>query len=672
MRSGADTALVIGIDVGGTFTDAVGILPDGVVTEKVITTERQEDGVLQACSEILSRLGPDGSEGAGIVHGSTVATNALLERRGARTAFVATEGFRDLLWLGRQARPSLYRLCEAPPTPVVEREWCFEVPERVGPEGVIRPLDEAAVRRLGSELARLEGLEAVAICLLFSFVDPSHEERTAEILRELLPDVFVVASHELLPEVREYERATTVALDAYVGPPARRYLANLSAGLRESGLPDPLIMLSSGGVTQLEQAAAHPAGMMLSGPAGGVVAARLIAEKGGHLPAIGLDMGGTSCDVFFLGDDDAQITVERKVAGLPLRLPMVDIHTVSAGGGSVAWVDSGGALRVGPRSAGAWPGPACYGRGGTEVTVTDAALVLGYLPSDHEIAGHMHLDVASAEAALSRLAEAAGYLTSQEAAEGVYEVATHEVVRALHVVSVERGHDPEQCTVIAFGGAGPVHACAVADLLGSPRVVCVRAGGVLCALGLALADQRVDRSLSVLRPLASFDRETLAAVVRRVAGTGEEDGISCAADLRYRGQSFELTVPFAFGAPPAKLEAAFHQLHDLRYGHAHQDWPVEVVTLRAWRTSEGAGATLSPDALFSNGLRPVPEERPAREIRWNGKTVLATVVDGGRAWGATALTGPAIVEFAESTCVVPAGWSGATDENGFFVLSRGA
>jgi len=670
--SDRDTAVVIGVDVGGTFTDAVGILPDGIVTQKVVTSERQEDGVLQACSEILSRLGRGASESTVIVHGSTVATNALLERRGARTAFVATEGFRDLLWLGRQARPSLYRLCEAPPAPVVEREWCFEVPERVGPDGVIRPLDEAAVRGLGSELSLLEGLEAVAICFLFSFVDPSHEERTAEILRELLPEVFVVASHELLPELREYERATTVTLDAYVGPPTRRYLASLGGGLRESGLPEPLIMLSSGGVAELEQASAHPAGMMLSGPAGGVIAARLIAEKGGHLPAIGLDMGGTSCDVFFLGDDDAQITVERKVAGLPLRLPMLDIHTVSAGGGSVAWVDSGGALRVGPRSAGAWPGPACYGRGGTEATVTDATLVLGYLPRDRGIAGHMRLDVAEAEAALGRLAEAAGYDTPQEAAEGVYEVATHEVVRALHVVSVERGHDPEQCTVIAFGGAGPVHACAVADLLGASRVVFVRAGGVLCALGLALADQRVDRSLSVLRPLASFDRETLAAAISRVAGTGEESGISCAADLRYKGQSFELTVPFAFGAPPSKVEAAFHQLHDLRYGHAHRDWPVEVVTLRAWRTSEGAGATLSPDALLSSGARPVPEKRPSREIRWQGETVLATVVDGARASDGITVSGPAIVEFAESTCVLPEGWSGTTDENGFFVLSRGA
>jgi N-methylhydantoinase A len=351
---------------------------------------------------------------------------------------------------------------------------------------------------------------------------------------------------------------------------------------------------------------------------------------------------------------------------------MLDIHTVSAGGGSVAWVDSGGALRVGPRSAGAWPGPACYGRGGTEATVTDATLVLGYLPRDRGIAGHMRLDVAEAEVALGRLAEAAGYDTPQEAAEGVYEVATHEVVRALHVVSVERGHDPEQCTVIAFGGAGPVHACAVADLLGASRVVFVRAGGVLCALGLALADQRVDRSLSVLRPLASFDRETLAAAISRVAGTGEESDISCAADLRYKGQSFELTVPFAFGAPPSKVEAAFHQLHDLRYGHAHRDWPVEVVTLRAWRTSEGAGATLSPDALLSSGARPVPEKRPSREIRWQGETVLATVVDGARASDGITVSGPAIVEFAESTCVLPEGWSGTTDENGFFVLSRGA
>ena len=390
----------LGVDVGGTFTDAVLVGPDGMTTAKVLSTPSQEEGVVAAAREVLERAGVEPGAVTHFVHGSTVATNALLERRLARTALVTTKGFRDLLFLGRQARPSLYRLHEAPTPPVVKRRLCVEVDERMGPAGVLRALDEESVHRAARRLAR-ERAEAVAVCLLFAFLDPAHEARVAEILRAALPDAFVVASHEVAAEVREFERATTATVDAALGPPTGRYLGRLRAATAAAGLPEPHVMLSSGGVATLEQAAAHPAAMLLSGPAGGAVAARIVADP----PALGFDMGGTSCDTFFLaeGGGESELTVDRRVAGLPVRLPMVDIHTVSAGGGSIAWIDSGGALRVGPHSAGADPGPACYGRGGTEPTVTDANLVLGRLPAESPIAAGLRLDVGAARAALETL-----------------------------------------------------------------------------------------------------------------------------------------------------------------------------------------------------------------------------------------------------------------------------
>ena len=488
----------LGVDVGGTFTDAVLVGPDGMTTAKVLSTPSQEEGVVAAAREVLERAGVEPGAVTHFVHGSTVATNALLERRLARTALVTTKGFRDLLFLGRQARPSLYRLHEAPTPPVVKRRLCVEVDERMGPAGVLRALDEESVHRAARRLAR-ERAEAVAVCLLFAFLDPAHEARVAEILRAALPDAFVVASHEVAAEVREFERATTATVDAALGPPTGRYLGRLRAATAEAGLPEPHVMLSSGGVATLDQAAAHPAAMLLSGPAGGAVAARIVADA----PALGFDMGGTSCDTFFLaeGGGESELTVDRRVAGLPVRLPMVDIHTVSAGGGSIAWMDSGGALRVGPHSAGADPGPACYGRGGTEPTVTDANLVLGRLPAESPIAAGLRLDVGAARAALETL----GIGSAEDAAEGVVAVTVNAMVQALRVVSVERGHDPAGAALIAFGGAGPLHACELAAQLGATQVLCLPASGVLSAVGLAAAERRRDASRSLLRPLAEVD-----------------------------------------------------------------------------------------------------------------------------------------------------------------------
>jgi N-methylhydantoinase A len=637
----------LGVDVGGTFTDAVLVSADRLVTAKVLSTARQEEGVVAAAREVLARAGVEPGDVTHFVHGSTVATNALLERRLARTALVTTKGFRDLLFLGRQARPSLYRLHEAPTPPVVQRRLCVEVDERMGPEGVIRELDAASVERAARRLARAR-VEAVAVCLLFAFRDPSHEARVAEILRVELPEAFVVASHEVAAEVREFERATTATVDAALGPPTGRYLSRLRRATEDAGLPEPHVMLSSGGVATLEQAAAHPAAMLLSGPAGGAVAARIVAAP----PALGFDMGGTSCDTFFLaeGGTESELTVQREVAGLPVRLPMVDIHTVSAGGGSIAWVDSGGALRVGPQSAGADPGPACYGRGGEQPTVTDANLVLGRLPAGSPISAELELDVDAARAALESL----GIGPAEEAAEGVVAVAVNAMVQALRVVSVERGHDPAGASLLAFGGAGPLHACELAAQLGAARVLCLPASGVLSAVGLAAAERRRDASRSLLQPLA--EASGLEALVEELAASRDGESVRGAADLRYAGQSFELLVPFE---DPTELEEAFHAEHERRYGHADRGRAVALVTVRAAAVAPGAEVTLTAAGEC---------RRSRRTIRWEGESVEAQVLTGTGLAPGTTVAGPAIVEFPETTCLVPPGWHGEADERGILVL----
>jgi N-methylhydantoinase A len=572
---------VLGIDVGGTFTDAV-LWSDGSLrTAKVPTQGRQEESVLAAAEAVGA-----GAVGAGAVdrftHGTTIATNALLERKGAKTAFVTTAGFEHLLHLRRQNRVRLYRLCLDHEPPVVPLERCFGVRERLGPDGVVEELV------LGS-LPEIEA-EAVAICLLFSFRDPVHEAAVAEEVRRRLPGAHVVASHEVAPEFREYERASTTAVDAYLGPTVSRYLTALAERCRAAGLAEPLVMRSSGGVASVAEAAAHPAWVLVSGPAAGAVGAARVADAAGYENAITLDMGGTSTDVCLIAGGEVARTSERSVAGLPLLLPTVDLHTVGAGGGSLVWGDTGGALRVGPQSAGADPGPACYGRGGTEPTVTDANLLLGRVPD--RLAGGLELDRNAAERALE------GFDPLE-----VVEVVNAEMLAALRVISVERGHDPRDFALVAFGGAGPLHACALADGLGIGTVLVPASAGVLSALGLVASDERRDLVESHVRPLAEVDG---------LPAEGE-------ADLRYAGQSFELTLPLG-----ECLEERFHQAHEERYGHADPGRPIELVAVR---TAE---------------VRPGPELvlPPAEPVQ---------------------AAGPSVVELEGATCWIPPGWVGVRD-----------
>jgi N-methylhydantoinase A len=694
----------LGIDVGGTFTDAALVTADGAVhTAKVPTTpEDQERGVMQAVRQVLALADaePDGIER--FAHGMTVATNALLEGRAARTALIATDGFTDVIELGRQARTSLYRLCEAPPRPLVPVELRYGAPERCGPSGPLLALDSEQARKLVEQVAGAEP-EAVAISLLHSYAHPGHERQLADLLAERLGGrAHVSVSSELVGTFREYERTATTVLDAALSPLVGSYLRRLTGECAAAGIREPEIMQSSGGLTPIARAADHAALTVLSGPAGGVGGGLLLADLAGEREVVCLDMGGTSCDVCLIADGQVAETAQRTVAGRPLALPALDIHTVGAGGGSIAWRDPGGALRVGPESAGALPGPACYGRGGERPTVTDANLLLGRLPADGVLAGGLRLDRDAAERAVAGLARELG-LPTPACAAGIVRVAEAEMARALRVMTVERGIDPRGLALMCFGGAGPLHACALADELGITRVLCPRNSGMLCALGLAAAAPRRDASRTVMLRGEAFSREALARVRvellaraggaesllqvggvddgaedrvedgsakggrgRRVGG-GHQDADTPPRDrrarmtyeLRYRGQAYELAIESQTD-DPEELREAFARAHERRYGYRDEGGEVELVTARAsvW------GA--APELLLSG----------AAGGAWDGKQAGAgSGADADalpRAGGERLelIEGPTVRPLPGATLCVPAGWTGREDRWGTVRLER--
>ena len=651
--------MLLGVDVGGTFTDAVLFDGEAVHTAKLPTTpEDQSVGVIGAIEEVLQRAGR-GAEGVeAFAHGMTVGTNALLEEDGARTALIATKGFADLLEIGRQDRPDLYRLCQAKPAPLVEPELRFEASERVGPEGELEPLADGELKRL-ERLVSESGAESVAICLLFSYLDSAHEEAIAEHLRGVLPGVHVSASHEVLPRFREYERCSTTAIDAYLSPLLGRYLERLGEAASEAGIPPPLVMQSSGGVAGAEQAARAGAWSVLSGPAGGAVGAGLLAHASGDGNVLGLDMGGTSCDVCVIEEGEVRRTDSRQIGGRVIQLPMVDVHTVGAGGGSVGWRDPGGALRVGPRSAGAEPGPACYGRGGTEPTVTDANLLLGNLAASSTLAGGVPLDLDAAKAAVGALAGSLE-LAELETAEGIVRVANQEMVRALRVVTVERGIDPRRFALLPFGGAGPMHAVGIATELGIERVLCPRAGGVLSALGLCTSDRRRDTTRTVMLGGAELSAERIAAEVEelasRIAGEPGEAKPEVVYEMRYAGQAFELPIAGTTRPDPDELISRFEQAHEERYGHRDPDGEVVLVHIRLALVEPGPQPQLSAAATgdLEEGSRPV-----RFDCEW-----IETPVLRGEPLAGQQNEGPVVFELPESTFVLPPGWSAEVDEAG--------
>ena len=651
--------MLLGVDVGGTFTDATLLDGDRLRTAKVPTTpDDQSRGVIDAIEEVLDRAGARPEDVEGFTHGMTVGTNALLEERGARTALVATRGFADLLDIGRQARPSLYHPCRGRPQPLVAEGLRFEAAERIGVTEVIEKLTEEEVARLVEEL-RAARAESVAVCLLFAFRDPSHERRIASALRQALPDLHVSASHEVLPAFREFERFSTTVIDAYLSPLLGRYLTRLAEASRSKSLPEPEVMRSSGGTAKAAEAARAGAWSVLSGPAGGAVGAALLAKSAGHPDAIGIDMGGTSCDVCVVDSGEVRRTDSREIEGRPVQLPMVDVHTVGAGGGSVAWRDAGGALRVGPRSAGADPGPACYGRGGTEPTVTDANLLLGYLSPDSQLAGGVALDAEAARGSVSSLGERLG-LGEIETAEGIARVANQEMIRALRVVTVERGVDPRDYALLPFGGAGPMHAAALASELEIARIVCPRASGVLSALGLIAAGHRRDTARTVLLTGDEISAKRIASEVEELSEPllegmkGAE--LEVVYELRYRGQAFELPVPGSARPEPEQLAEDFARQHEARYGYRDPEGRLELVTIRVAAVEPGP----EPRPRAAGDGRVTESERRAR---FDGSWVSTRVLRGEPGAGFSA-EGPSVFELPEATLVLPPGWNASVDEAG--------
>jgi len=572
---------------------------------------------------------------------------------------VATAGFGDTLEIGRQDRPALYDLTATKPEPLVPASRRYEVDERATTDGIERVPDPEAVDEIAAGLD--DEVESVAVSLLHAYAHPDNEQVVVDRL-EAATDCHVVASHETLPEFREYERTATTVVDAYVTPVIGSYLDRLERAVTDRGAPAPVVMQSNGGVAATERLREHAVTTVLSGPAAGVVGASLFEGEGEGDGVITFDMGGTSSDVGLVRDGEISRSSESSVGGYPVHVPMVDVETVGAGGGSIAWVDSGGALRVGPRSAGADPGPACYGNDSDEPTVTDAALQLGYLGAGTELGGAVTLDGDAAAQALSELASAAGLDGPTACARGIYRVATATMARAIREVTVERGHDPRSFGLVAFGGAGPMHAAALAEELGIERIRVPRANGVLSALGLLAADERHDASQTHRTRLDAASAERLEALAESLAEqvtsatTGQAAGVTCQADLRYVGQAHQLALDVPRPFDPATVRDRFHAAHEQARGYRLGE-PVELVTLRATATVPSAQPTITHEG---DDRGPTSN----RQAHFGGEVRETPVYDRGSVPTGATVAGPAVFEGGASTVVVPPEWTAAVDERG--------
>ncbi len=669
----------IGVDSGGTFTD-VCLFDDTsgrVEVWKVPSTpDDPSRGIAQGVEEGVQRVGAKPADAAYFGHGTTVATNALIQHRGVPTGLITTAGFRDLLEIGRQKRPDLYDIQADKPPVLVARDLRLEVPERVHHDGRVETaVDEQALREAARALKKA-GVKAVAVSFLYGFVRPEHEQIARRILAEEFPEAFVCTSHEVAPEFREYERMSTAVVNAYLGPVMQGYIRRLAERLAALGLKaTPHLTQSNGGVIGFEQAARLPVRTVLSGPSTGVVAAQAVGKMAGMDDLITFDMGGTSTDVALLQGGACRMASEAVVHGYPIKAPMLDIHTVGAGGGSIAYVDSGGLMKVGPRSAGAAPGPVCYDKGNDEPTVTDANVVLQTLNPEYLLGGRMKVRQDLAKAAIRRLADKLG-MELMATAQGIISVVTANMVRAIRVISVQRGHDPRDYALVAFGGAGPLHAAYLARELEMKRVLVPRTPGILCAMGLLLTDLRADFATSkpqVLTKKSLADvAESFDALLGQARAWFAEEGIAPAAqrttrtvDMRYAGQNYELPVPVPKGPITlATLEAlaeGFATAHKRMYGFAAKDDPVQLITFRV----EAAG--LVNKATF----QPRPEGKADASAAIVGRRqvwlpggdgyVDCPIYDRARLDAGHRIPGPAIVEQMDATTVIPPGMTGRVE-----------
>jgi len=633
----------IGIDAGGTFTDFIVVHDDGSIeTFKLRSNPRSPSSV------ILAGLGQAaGDRRAEVIHGSTVATNALLERKGARTALVTTAGFEDVIHIGRQNRAELYNLTPMLRSPIIPRSMCFGVRERAYFDGTIAQRPSAAeIARLKTRLRRAR-VQSIAICFLHAYRNPENEKLVVAALEGI---GYLCTSHDVCPEFREYERSSTTLINAYVGPLMDKYLAELEGASRHR----IAIMQSNGGFMSTKEARRHAVRTVLSGPAGGVVGALEVAKLSGFSRILGFDMGGTSTDVS-LCDGQPRETLEASIDGLPVRVPMLDIHTVGAGGGSIARVDEGGLLRVGPESAGADPGPACYGKG-TRPTVTDAHVVLGRIAADQLIGGEMHLDIARAAMAVDSIAHRLG-ISRVRAAQGILRVANANMERAIRLVSVERGHDPRDFALVAFGGCGGLHASDIAQELGIRTVLVPEYAGALSALGMLLASQVRDHAAGVLNR-SDFEREfvRLERIARKESPGAE---IVRSADIRYAGQSYELTVLWNATDPAAP----FHQEHQRVYGYSNPERAIEIVTIRVRARLE-----VQKPTLVSKHPRSRRSKKPVTRRIHSAGAWRDTPVYSRSSLPRATLQGPALVLDYGSTTLIPPGWTFSLDKVGSLKL----
>jgi N-methylhydantoinase A len=695
MSSPHSALLRVASDVGGTFTDCVAYdEATGTITvAKVSTTpENRALGTVDGLRRALERQGRSGRDVDYVGHGMTTTTNAVIQRTGARTAFITNEGFKDLLLIGRQDRPSLFDITKVRTPPLVPRELCFTVPGRLDATGAeIVPLDEKKLVEIASELTAA-GVESVAITFLHSYANPEHESRAKSVLAPLLPGIVVCTSTEILAEFREYERASTAVLNAYLMPVMDRYLGSLvellkspNQGIGVAADKPIMVMEAAGGLMTVESARARPVHTVLSGPAGGVVASGHVASLANVENIITMDIGGTSTDISLIRNGRPEITRSAKLEQIPIRVPVIDINAIGAGGGSIAWIDDGGALRVGPQSAEAVPGPACYGRGGDRPTVTDAALVLGRLGAATRLGGDMTLDLEAARRVVARdIAEPLG-LGLELAAAGILRVANSNIVRGIRVVSVERGYDPRGFTLVPFGGAGPMHGTPVAKELGIGKILVPPNPGILCALGMLVSDLRHDLLETHIGEFSKFSAGEVTEIVERLRASGREllaadrvpatrQRIEVHAQLRYVGQSYELTIPLKSTDPEAwnAVPADFHAAHYARYGHADKKVPVEVVgfgvtaiglidTPRLPTLSEGS-ERLPDDAIV--GRRKVFFEGNDASAGWQDANIVAreALLAGNR------ISGPAIIDEISATTVLYPGDVATVHSSGSLLL----
>jgi len=679
---------VVGVDIGGTFTDLM-LYDTGsghVHVHKVPSTPGEpEKAMVSGIGELCAAAGIRTSDVASVFHGTTVATNAVLEHNGARTGLITTRGFRDIVHIGRHQRPLHYSVMQDIPwqsMPFVERRHRKVVTERIVPPTgeVLVPLAEGEVRAAARELAG-EGIEAVAVCFLFSYLNPEHERRALEIAREELPGVFVTTSADIFPQFREFERFTTASMNAFVGPMTGRYLDRLAGSLAAEGVDDLKVMMSSGGVASLRAAADRPVTLLLSGPAAGILGGQWAGELADRSRLITFDMGGTSADIGIVTEDGISEASARDtwVGGYPLLVPMLDVHAIGAGGGSIAYVDEGGAFRVGPRSAGAIPGPACYGHDGTEPTISDAHVVLGRLDPDHFLEGRMTLDRDAAHGVVERLAAEVG-MSVVETADGILRIANANMARAIRSRTVEKGHDPREFTLVAFGGAGPLHAAELADLLGIPEVLVPAHPGITSAGGLLTSDLKYDQMRTVFQTEGSVDAERLNRqlddLTIELSGWLTRDGFAeadieviRALDCRYAGQGYELRLVLEEGRFTEAALEQFHALHEREYGQRYSD-PIEIVNARVTVIGRRAVLRELPVAGGDHGDAVLGESACHFRVDGTLQPVNTRLYDRCRLSLGEPIPAPAVIFHPDTTTVVPPGWVARAERSGNLILGK--